>query len=445
MNHSDVIIIGAGIAGLSAAYNLQKNNISTVVLEASERVGGRMTTDMIGDHPFDRGAQFLSSSYTNILSLVKEIGLGSQLISLSEQGAIVNRQQIVKLKQSKPYQPFTKGLLQWKDLPRITKNLIAYRDSLCKLSLSNYSAWADFDTKNTADWSNSLFGYYFTEYMIEPMLEGFYFQTPEDTSKALTLALLAFNWRKDKILTLKNGLGSLPEALAKKCLVKLGTRVRKIIPTNTHVRILTDKDVFKSSYVILAIPATEAIRLYDLHDSLESALLNTQYSSTINTTLIADNSWRQRSQLKNIYGILIPRRERNLISAIGIENCKYKFSPQREHLNVMLAGGQAQKHWADSDQQLMQVISRELEKYFPNITEQIFETKFVRWSDAEPYSEVGRSKNILRYRKDIQKNKRVLLSGDYMGMPFTEGAAESGIWASNKLIEIISDNNSKKC
>ncbi len=439
MNNVDVIVVGAGISGLSAAYNLYKNNISTIVLEASQRVGGRMTTDMIGDHPFDRGAQFLSSSYTNILSLINEIDLGSQLLTLPEQGGIIHHQKIVKLKQSKPYQAFTKGLFPWKDLPRITKNLLTYRNSFSQLSLSDYSAWTDFDTENASDWSNRLFGNNYTEYFIEPILEGFYFQTPEDTSKSLALVLGAFTWRKAKTLTLKNGLGSLPEALAKKLSVKLDVRVQKIIPTDTHVRIITNRDEFRASYVILATPATETIRLYDSANPIERTLLKTKYSSTINAALITNHQWRHLPQLNNLYGILIPRRERNSISAIAIEYCKYKSNSEQEHLNIMLAGRQAQKHWSDTEQQLLQNILPEVGKYFPNISDHLLETKIIRWAEAIPYSAVGRSKNILEYRKNTVMDRRVLLSGDYMGMPFTEGAAESGIWISNKLLEMISD------
>jgi len=146
MNDVDVIVIGEGISGLSAAYNLHKNNISTIVLESSQKVGGRMITDIIGDHPFDLGAQFLSSSYTNILSLINEMGLSSQLQSFPEQCGIVHRQQIVKL--SKFYQAFTKGLLSWKDCKRIIKNMIAYSNSLGNLSLCDYSTWANYDSES---------------------------------------------------------------------------------------------------------------------------------------------------------------------------------------------------------------------------------------------------------------------------------------------------------
>jgi protoporphyrinogen oxidase len=49
-------VIGAGIAGLTAAYDLAQANVPVTVLEASDRIGGRMVTDRFGGYLFDRGA-----------------------------------------------------------------------------------------------------------------------------------------------------------------------------------------------------------------------------------------------------------------------------------------------------------------------------------------------------------------------------------------------------
>jgi oxygen-dependent protoporphyrinogen oxidase len=57
-----------------------------------------------------------------------------------------------------------------------------------------------------------------------------------------------------------------------------------------------------------------------------------------------------------------------------------------------------------------------------------------RWLNAEPKSPVGRSRKINDYRESITKINKVILAGDYMGMPFTEGAAETGLWAASSIL-----------
>jgi predicted NAD/FAD-dependent oxidoreductase len=56
----DVVIIGAGIAGLSAASELVANGRRVVVLEKSRGVGGRMATRRVGEAVCDHGAQFFT-------------------------------------------------------------------------------------------------------------------------------------------------------------------------------------------------------------------------------------------------------------------------------------------------------------------------------------------------------------------------------------------------
>lgn len=55
MSHSPAIIIGAGLAGLTAAYELQKNNIESTVLEQADRVGGISRTETYKGYRFDIG------------------------------------------------------------------------------------------------------------------------------------------------------------------------------------------------------------------------------------------------------------------------------------------------------------------------------------------------------------------------------------------------------
>ncbi|WP_299799734.1 NAD(P)/FAD-dependent oxidoreductase [uncultured Maribacter sp.] len=65
MNKQDykIHIIGAGISGLIAATVLEKHGYSPVLIEASERVGGRVKTDIINGYQLDHGFQVLLTAY----------------------------------------------------------------------------------------------------------------------------------------------------------------------------------------------------------------------------------------------------------------------------------------------------------------------------------------------------------------------------------------------
>jgi monoamine oxidase len=82
MNTSDVIIIGAGAAGLIAARELSKSGLKVIVLEAKDRIGGRAyTINSQSSEPIEGGAEFVHGKLPITLSLVKEAGL--ELIPVS--------------------------------------------------------------------------------------------------------------------------------------------------------------------------------------------------------------------------------------------------------------------------------------------------------------------------------------------------------------------------
>lgn len=55
----DVLVIGAGVAGLAAARELSRAGLRTLVLEARDRLGGRIFTDRSGGFPVELGAEFV--------------------------------------------------------------------------------------------------------------------------------------------------------------------------------------------------------------------------------------------------------------------------------------------------------------------------------------------------------------------------------------------------
>lgn len=65
-----VTIIGAGISGLSAALHLQRQGFLVKVIEASDRPGGRIKTDIVEGFRLDRGFQVLLTSYPEVQSLL---------------------------------------------------------------------------------------------------------------------------------------------------------------------------------------------------------------------------------------------------------------------------------------------------------------------------------------------------------------------------------------
>lgn len=77
----DTLIIGSGLAGLSAADQLSKNGSSTIIVDKGRGVGGRLAARRIGEAVFDHGAQFFTARSERFQACVKrwvELGVAEQ-------------------------------------------------------------------------------------------------------------------------------------------------------------------------------------------------------------------------------------------------------------------------------------------------------------------------------------------------------------------------------
>ncbi len=86
-HHADVIIIGAGIAGLSAAHLLTGAGLGVSVLEAAPRVGGRLATDEVGGFRLDRLGPLLCTSWPELTGTP---GLGAPELREFAPGVLVH-------------------------------------------------------------------------------------------------------------------------------------------------------------------------------------------------------------------------------------------------------------------------------------------------------------------------------------------------------------------
>lgn len=72
----DVLIIGAGLTGLTAAYQLRNTSLKVLVVEARSRVGGRIyTLGFKEGRPVEMGATWLGNKHENLVALLDELGI----------------------------------------------------------------------------------------------------------------------------------------------------------------------------------------------------------------------------------------------------------------------------------------------------------------------------------------------------------------------------------
>ena len=247
-------IIGAGISGLTAAKVLEEKGFYPIVLEATDRVGGRVKTDVVNGHQMDHGFQVLLTGYPAAQRYLNYEKLNLQKIA---PGAA-----IFKNKKQKIIGDPLRDLFFL--LPTLLSGIGNFQDKIKILQLNaelkKKSLLAIFSTP-TEKTSTYLTKFGFSKNMIsdffKPFFSGIFLETKLDTSSRMFE--FVYKMFGEGYATIpKSGMEAIPKQLLKqlkKTTFKYNTKVAEV---NEGEIVLEDQTKIKSHFTLIA---TQASRL----------------------------------------------------------------------------------------------------------------------------------------------------------------------------------------
>ena len=371
-----VIVIGAGLAGLSAAITLQDAGVDVEVHESSDRVGGRVATDVIDGFRLDRGFQLINVRYPEI----RRLGIVDQLDFIAASPTIDVSMEDKRFALGDP-----------RSHPFSALNAATGKISE-KVGFLAYLAQTSRSGKSVEDEMQQLGTLY--DRVLKPFLTGVFLTSPAHVD-AMSGKEIVRSFITGKPGLPSQGAGKLPEVLA--------SRVERI-----HLNSKIDSMAqFKNSQVIVATDLTTAAQLLDIPSVPQLATSTTWYHEVPN-----DMTQSQR--------LLIDGQARGpVVNSIAISKMVASYAPRGRTLlsstTVDVASeSEVRRHlallWGRSTTQWSLIAKYEIPKSLP-----IFAVGSIGAQSA-------------------RISEKVFIAGDYRTSPSQNGAMLSGRLAALELL-----------
>ena len=444
LTHRTVTVIGAGLAGLAAAYDLQRAGWTVTVLEARPRVGGRVYSvrSFLHGQVAEGGGEFIEESHTRMLAFAKEFNLPLGRVGRwqgqKEDWAALEGQS----------GPLNDTSIWGTNLQEEVDHVWRALSELGKLvpdPEQPQAAWdaSHLDRQSALDWILSLETHplakkYFiqhirAEYTTEPQ----YFSLLDLARNASMYYMSA--WRGENYRVV-GGNDSIPCALAERLPdVRLQAEVMSIQLLSDGVAVTYKQNdthqTIHSTFAILAIPLTTARRI-DFHGSLPSAhqrMVDEVSYGAVTKVLI---QYRKRFwEQKGWNGRLATDAP-----IVYTWHATSHLEGEPGILTVYTGGEPAVRLSALSDEERIRVAAAEIEKLFPGSSDGIEHTATVAWPN-EPftrgsYMALAPGEVTAHWDALMHPAGRLFFAGEHATplQGFMEGAVESGQRAARMIL-----------
>jgi protoporphyrinogen oxidase len=381
------LVVGAGLAGMSAAITLQKHGAEVAVIESSDRAGGRFASDFIDGFTLDRGFQLINANYP-------EIRAGRYLEGIDFKVAprtigIATSEGIVRL--GDPRSAFTSAFSSK------TGSLIAKANFLRYLLTKprvNESAQDHLLRSGTAD---------LYEKVLRPFLQGVFLAEPSQISAVIAREIIS-SFINGKSGIPSKGVGEVAAQMAGQIKdLRLNLQVEEV----ENNGVVTNRGRIAADKVILATDLTTAGQLLGAQKIGRLASSTTWYhampeSPTSNAELIVDS--------QNLGPV---------VNSIVISNLASSYAPAGQHL----VSSTTIKHASESE------VRRHLTLMWGTSTEQWQLIAKYEINSALPLFSPGYVRPI-----GAKIEKGIYCAGDYLESPSQNGALLSGRRVAEQLL-----------
>ncbi|HWU65356.1 MAG TPA: NAD(P)/FAD-dependent oxidoreductase [Ensifer sp.] len=423
MPEIDTLIVGAGIGGLVAAEELQRAGQKVLVLEATNRPGGRVVRIMRknGDAA-EAGAQGIHSNYSEMLRLIDRFGMKSDLMPAFGKVQYLDRTGVPRISGGNSDLAKIVGLRGKLDLSYFWAKYFTFAKPFPQFELNvDIPRYDNVSAADELRWA----GRNFRDFVLKPMSWAMANSTPDRISMYYIVNGLRLRMTT-KIMGLRGGNASILEKLAEVVPVRYGAPVKTVLSSGGVVDgvALDDGTTIKARHVILSCTAGAAGAT--LTDDFAEA--KRFLASFTHTPMPLVFFFLDRPLEKEAYSFMgHPFRDADFNMAINhTMKTPYMAPSGKAMISAWPAFPRAADLILQPDSQIIERARLDLEAFFPGFSGWIDEAQVVRHNWGLARYEPGMHRKVLDFKKLAETFKGLSFAGTDYDSIHMESGVRSG-------------------
>ncbi len=435
--NSRAIVVGGGIAGLTAAFRLKQGGFAVTVLEAEDHVGGRMATIERGGFRIDTAAAILPTTYTRMVKLISDAGLSGDVVPTSDLVGIVRDGTTYRLRGGKAVADAVKTrLLSVREKLPLAKLLADLARAGDRLDWYDLGRAADLDTESARQYADRRLTKEILDYIIDPALGALFVASPDRLS-VVDFLFAVRNILGGSFFNSPKGVGFLPEGLARHVDVELSARCTSVEEQTGGVTVTWDRPgepehVEEAAVCVIALSGHQMLAVYPQLDPVRREVVeDIEYSTCVDVHLALSTPPDEQAMM-----IQVPSREDPDLCVVVLDHNRApgRAPDGKGLLTSYWHTAWADEQWERSDGEIVDAALPSLERLLPGVAGSVEFAHVQRWRPAVVMSKPGTYKDLARFSAATDETARVQLCGDYLSASTTHASLCSGERAAERLL-----------